>query len=769
MPIWLDPPDTPIPEDLHALLDGNPLVAQTLVRRGFRDPQAALAFLHPDHYTPAPPTDFPDMEKAAARLSAAIKRGETILVWGDFDVDGQTATTLLVEALRGLGANVTFHIPVRAAEGHGIKPEVLETLLAPANRPRPSLLLTCDTGIDAHAAVELANARGVDVIITDHHELPETLPPAHAILNPRLLPEGHPLGTLPGVGVAYKLVEAVLQASGSSQQASGLDLVALGIVADVAEQRSEARYLLQRGLDVLRRTPRLGLQTLMQVAKIVPDQLDETTIGFSIAPRLNALGRLDDANAIVELFTTTNPARAQELATRLETLNERRRLLTEQITQAALEQIKRDRTLLDSAALVLAHPNWHTGVVGIVASRLAERFEKPAVLLSIGEDGIARGSARSVAGVHLRDAIATQKALLTGFGGHRGAAGLSLPKENIPRFRNGLGRAVLAQLDGRPPRKTLQIDAYLPLESLSLELVDDLNRLSPFGEGNPPLTLATRGLKLVSQTLMGVNKTHRRLVVADEARQHQEVVWWSGAGFPLPKAGQTFDLAYRLRANTFKGERRLQLEWVDARLPIAESRPEAASGAPIWEAVDFRDAANPKMELSRLKGEISGLEIWAEGTVKNRVGGRDRNELSPAEDFAVWTAPPGPLEWQTALERVQPQRVYLFAVEPGSAAPRAFLERLAGLVKFALRERGGRADLDALAAATAQRVSAVRMGLLWLEAKGAVRVTERGEDAFTLEPGEGAERAEANEIAAELRAMLEEAAAYRAHFRKRAF
>ncbi len=354
MPLtWIDPTKITVPENLREAIGGHPLAAETLVRRGISDPDEARAFLDPEHYTPAPASELHDIDKATMRIKRAIDKMETILVWGDFDVDGQTSTTLLVEALNEMGAKVEYHIPLRAAEGHGIQVDVLEQIII--EKPTITVLLTCDTGIAAQEAVELANARGLDVIITDHHDLPEELPPAYAIVDPKLLPGEHPLATLPGVGGVYKLIEALLDGRRETRERGSrtvvghlspekyLDLVALGIVADVAEQRGDTRYLLQRGLKALRNTQRLGLQTLMELAKIIPEQLDEGHIGFGIGPRLNALGRLSDATPIVEFLTTGDASRARILATRLEGLNERRKLLTEQITQAALAQIEQDR------------------------------------------------------------------------------------------------------------------------------------------------------------------------------------------------------------------------------------------------------------------------------------------------------------------------------------------------------------------------------------------------------------------------------------------
>jgi single-stranded-DNA-specific exonuclease len=783
---WLEPQEISPPPELQDSIGGHPLVAQTLSLRGIADPDAARAFLDPAFYPPAPPTDLPDLAKAADRIEQAIECGETILVWGDFDVDGQTSTTLLVEALRDLGAKVKYHIPVRASEGHGIKVEILRDLPGFQNLEGLGLILTCDTGIAAHEAVDFAQARGIDVIITDHHELPETLPEAYAVINPHRLPAGHTLGTLPGVGVAFKLMEELIDRRPETENRDPspilrlssdkyLDLVALGIVADVAEQTGDTRYLLQRGLQVLRNTQRLGLQTLFEIAEIIPTQLDEGQIGFGIGPRLNALGRLSDANSVVEFFTTTDPGRARILALQLDGLNERRKLLTEQVYQGALAQIDRDPKLLDYATLVLAHPGWPNGVIGIVASRLVEKFGLPTILLNAPEGELARGSARSVEGLHITEAIAAQADLLTGFGGHAGAAGMSLPAENIPEFRVNLSRTIRGMLPPEGLLPTLKIDAFLPLAEISLELVDDLERLAPFGVGNPPLNLASRNLKLVSATLIGRSQEHLRLVVEDEIGVTQDVLWWRGVGETLPDENTRFDLAYRASANTFRGERRLQLEWVDFR-PAEGQVIEVATEAPSLEIVDYRNEPHPLPLLNALRtnGEI---QVWAEGEDKAKVSGLDRGQLFPEKSLAIWTTPAGYWELQATIEQVAPQTVYLFARDPGMDQPQDFLARLVGLVKHAIHQKNGETTLAELAAATAQREGTVQMGLFWLEAKGFIKgqgTGDRGQGTgdseeeepkiVQLSPGTGEESTELAEIMAELKAMLEETAAYRKYF-----
>ncbi len=362
---WIEPVDNEPSEHLLPLVEGSFIAAQVLVRRGYSDLEAARAFLDPGFYRPTPARELPGVEPAVDRLKEAVERGEHILVWGDFDVDGQTATALLVETLSDLGAKVSEHIPVRAVKSHGISQQVLKRLLEAA-QPSIDLLLTCDTGIAAFEALEYAQVVGLDVIISDHHELSlkETagdfengaeqhhIPSALAVINPHFLPGNHPLAGLPGVGVAYKLCEALYAEYGRLEESEKLlDLTALGIVADVAYQTGDTRYLLQLGLQQLRTTRRAGLKAIFERAEVNAENLTEEQIGFILAPRLNALGRLADANPGVELLTTCDAGRARELALVIEGLNAQRQLLTSQVLRAALSQLENDRDLSSSTRL----------------------------------------------------------------------------------------------------------------------------------------------------------------------------------------------------------------------------------------------------------------------------------------------------------------------------------------------------------------------------------------------------------------------------------
>ncbi len=536
-------------------------MAELLARRGMQAAAAAHPFLDPNQYLPTSASALPDLNRGADLLERAISAGKTICVWGDFDVDGQTATTLLVSTLKDLGAEVSFHIPVRAHESHGVNLAVLEELITGGI----DVLLTCDTGISAHKEVDYAHKFGVEVVVTDHHDLPPTLPAAEAVINPKRLPAGHPLGTLPGVGVAYKLAEALYERVHKKGGADAfLDLVALGVVADLAIQRADTRYLLQRGLAALRETHRIGLQEMMVLAELNPAWLTEEHIGFVLGPRLNALGRLDNANLAIEFLSTTDRTRARILAQQLEGLNAQRKLLTDQVFAGAQAQIERDPTLLDHAALVLAHPSWPGGVIGIVASRLVEIYHKPVVLITAPPGEAARGSARSVEGVDISAAIAAQDSLLLGYGGHPMAAGLSLEPEQIDAFRLALSKTISAMTEDRELEPTLIIDGYLPLQDLTLDLVQDLERLAPFGPGNPPLTFASRDLLIKSVGALGRSGKHRQVIVEGPGEVLQKVVWWRSESLPVP-AGR-FDLAYTVRLSTYQGQRELQITWVEARL-----------------------------------------------------------------------------------------------------------------------------------------------------------------------------------------------------------
>ena len=743
---WIDPHLVNIPASF-ADLNLPPLIEQTLVRRGIATPDAARAFLDPDSQPLASPYELPGMEAAAQRILLAIRSDEKICVWGDFDVDGQTSTTLLVQTLRALGADVSYYIPIRGKESHGVHIESLAPILDRGVK----LILTCDTGIAAHTAVDYAKSRGVDFVITDHHELGETLPNAAAVVNPKLLSANHSLANLAGVGVAYKLAEALLIENHKSEIENLLDLVALGLIADVALLRGETRALAQKGLESLRNTERLGLKIIAEFANQPLSQATEEYIGFVLAPRLNALGRLGDANPAVELLTTDDPVRARVLAAQLEGLNAQRKLLTNQVYQAAEAQLRNDPSLLTQPVILLGNPAWPGGVVGIVASRLKDRYNKPVILFNTAEREPARGSARSVEGLHITEAIASQSDLLLGFGGHPMAAGLSLEQENLPAFRKRLNKTI-EQMLGKAAVEapTLQIDAWMSPEELNLDLAASLEHLAPFGAGNPALTFASRNLSLKSVQTIGRGGEHLRLNIEDDNGGSQSVLWWNGAGEDLPDG--KFDLAYSMRASTYRGERQLALEFVDFR--VVEEKVVEVRRKKI-EVVDLRSEVEAFKRLN--------VQTFVEGDDRKKLHGIDRYGLQPSDELAIYTAPPGPAEMRAILERVKPQKVYLVAQSPPAEKTDEFLTRLAGMAKFVITKKGGETKISELAVATSQREATVRIGLEWLAAGGHVAIMGENDAVFlSTGSGEGNEYVR-KELYVAVKGLLEETTAYRSY------
>lgn len=746
---WQFPQTISVPEELLSFVGGHRLVTERLMRAGITDIATAKAFLDPNAYAATSPFELPDMNPAVERLQRAIKLGEPILIWGDFDVDGQTATTLLLTALRGLGANVQYHVPLRDGEGHGISLPKLREWLARGVK----LIITCDTGITAHEAVNLASAAGVDVIITDHHLLGDTLPAALAVINPMRLPPGHPLRELPGVAVAYELI-AALTSSGCDEL---LDLVALGIVADVAELKNESRYLLQRGLAMMRVSARPGLLALMQFAEVNPLELDESDIGFKLAPRLNAQGRMGNAADSVELLSTSDAARAADLARQLESMNARRKLESQLIEHSANSLIQRDPSLLEYAAIVLSHPDWSGGVAGIVANRLAEAYHKPVVLLCEQND-TAFGSARSVPGVNITNALKACREILIRFGGHTMAAGVALKRDDIFDFRRLLSRAVRSMAIEAAEEPALEIDGIVRLDELTREFEQDLRRLAPFGNGNPSPVLVSRNLHLIRKKKLGRKGDHLELIVADDAGNQQRVLWWNVGDGESPTG--RFDLACNFRLSRFKDEADLVLEFVDLKLRESEA-VEINDEDAGYVIADCR-SDDPQLKLAETLEHYPDALVWAEAD--SSIAGCNRLELRRAETLIVWTIPPGPDEWAAALETVKPRRVAFFGRISAEPTSKPFLQRLGGLLKFAIKSRDGETSLAALAAALGQRIDAVRYGLQWFQHAGQLSFDLRG-IRVKLSSGALQDSAKQAECETLLKRVLAETAAYRRNWK----
>jgi len=748
-----------IPAKFQAEFGGSPVFNQTLFRRGIKTIDSAQGFLDPDFYQPASPSQLPGLSKAVDRIHEAFKKKQKILIWGDFDVDGQTSTTLLASALSGQGSEIYHYIPNRALESHGVS---VETLKHKISQISPSILLTCDTGIDAFESVSYAQSVGIDVIITDHHQLPNDLPSAHSIVNPNLLPEDHPLFNLPGVGVAYKLIEA-LYSNLKLDPEIFLDLVALGIVADVARQTYDTRYLLQKGLMLLQNTSRPGLQQLLSIAKFKPEDITEETIGFVIGPRLNALGRLDDANSCVEFFTTPDLSRAAELAQQLESLNSQRQILTETIFQDSIKMVTNyPEYAQDYPILVLQGPSqWHPGVIGIVASRLVERFHKPVIMLS--QDGkLARGSARSIPGVPISALISESANLLISFGGHPMAAGVSLALDNVTQFRRDLANNYDRIVGGPPEAPAVIIDCELPFQSISNSFIKDFQRLAPFGAGNPKLIFATRDVHLNTQgiRIIGKDKKHKKITIVDNSGVKQDLLWWNSKDIELPNGN--FDIAYSLGLKSYKNKLQIQAtlrhfrESPTERITIKEETKA--------ELLDFRSHPYPDDKISSYIS-TPGIVIWAETNSPAGVNTLSRSELFRSDTLVIWTTPPSREVFSHALKNVKPKEIIFFAVDPDVRTQREFITKLHGLLKFLIDSDTISFDVQEAAESLAVTPALIKVGLDWIHLHGDFDLSLFLSD-FLIAPGPRENLAGFPAIDNKLKFLLKETAAYRSYFNK---
>ncbi|MGH2939418.1 MAG: single-stranded-DNA-specific exonuclease RecJ [Solirubrobacterales bacterium] len=515
-------------------------VAVTLVRRGYRTPAEARAFLAADESHP--PEAFEGMDEVAGLILAAIEAGERITVHGDFDVDGVSATALMISTLRELGADCDWLIPDRIADGYGLSSENVVKL---AERGT-GLLITVDCGITAVEQVRQAQALGMEVVVTDHHQRDEELPPC-LILHPEV--SNYPFPSLCGTAVAWKLACALREGGGAEKD---LDLVALATVADVVPLVGENRSLVKRGLAEMRRTKRAGLKALMEGSRCDPSRLDEGDLGFRLAPRINAAGRLYRADAGVELLLTEDEERAKQIAAELGRANSERRA-TEREVDAAAEAARRELPdeLKEANGLVLAGDRWHPGVVGIVASRLVERHHRPVVVISLDGEGGGRGSGRSIPGFDLHAALDACSEHLESFGGHKAAAGLSLRAENVEAFRAAFVAHAGEVLGPDDLRRSERIDAMIGGVGLGLDLAEELGQLAPFGMGNPGVRLMVPSARVTDVRTMGEEGKHSRFSL--HSGSHRAL----GVAFGRTSFGvedkDMLDAAVRLEVNHWNG------------------------------------------------------------------------------------------------------------------------------------------------------------------------------------------------------------------------
>ncbi len=578
-----------IAEKLSEQAGLRPLIARLMVNRGIMDPDTARSFLSCDLSGLSDPRILSDMEKAVRRIRDAVSDREKIVVYGDYDVDGVTAAAILFLVFKGMGATVECYIPDRMTEGYGLNSDAIRKIKGSG----AGLVVTVDCGVGAVAEAELAREIGLDLIVTDHHEFLNcksevvnpnplgfrnsdsgfVLPQAYAILHPALASPGSSVQVrrglieLTGAGVAFKLAQALLSAdAGDERMMPYLALATLGTIADVGRLTGENRTLVKHGLEMLSsdsQALRPGIAALKRVADLNDKKISAGNVGFTLAPRINASGRLESADVAFRLLVTDSANEASELALALDAVNRERQSVEEVIWEEA-RRMSRKLDLDGTGAILLSSPEWHPGVVGIVASRIADEFYRPSALISV-KDGVGKGSARSVPGFDLYHAFNECSDLLLGFGGHRYAAGFTVTEERIPKLRGRLNEVALKCVGEKGFVRTMNVDGAVALEELTLDLMHEIERLAPFGQGNPEPRLGARGLEVISSRIVGNN--HLKLLLRQKNGTALGAIAFNRGALHGRKVreGARVAAVFTPRINTWNGKTAVELEIRDLK------------------------------------------------------------------------------------------------------------------------------------------------------------------------------------------------------------
>jgi single-stranded-DNA-specific exonuclease len=575
-----------------------PLTARILLNRGITDAQQARDFLWAALTNIHDPFLLKDMAIAVERIRQAIHKEEQILIFGDYDVDGISATTLLLLALRQLGGKVDYYLPDRLQEGYGLNIAAVEEAAATGY----SLIITVDCGISALEEITAGNELGLEFIVTDHHQPPAHIPPALAIINPKQTDCTYPYQELAGVGVAFKLVQALGSVYGRGQDwwQQYFDLVALGTVADVVPLLDENRVFVKYGLKLMQAGNRTGIKALLAITGLAGKELSPGHIGFMLGPRLNAAGRLGKANRGVQLLLAIGEEEAREVAEELDRENRERQALETAIFQEAKERIAGEIDLAKERVIVLGSAGWHPGVIGIVASRLVDTYYRPTILVSF-QDGEGKGSARSIAGFHIFKALRQCEDLLVQFGGHEQAAGLSVTEANVPLLRERLNHLAWEWLQDEDFCPVQKIDAEIKLDQLNLTVLEELEKLAPFGVGNPEPVLMCCGSQLTECRWVGEKKNHLKV------KAWQAGCELDGIGYRMGELAREIqnyncvDLAFTLQRNQWQGKTTLQMVLRDLRLNQTQTK--VMKKLPIWQINDKRGRCDVATLAELLQGE----------------------------------------------------------------------------------------------------------------------------------------------------------------------
>lgn len=724
------------------------LIKRLLFSRGIKSEEEMFEFLNPLNMKLTSPFVFKDMEKTVERLSKAIDNNETIIIYGDFDADGVTSTSVLYKTLKYLNANVHYFIPDRENEGHGFDNKALIKLMTTV---KPKVIISVDCGISDVDAVKFINSfKIIDVIITDHHEAPEELPQAYAIINPKApnaldetlsAKQIEYLTYLAGCGVAFKVAQALLTKYQKTEFIYEiLPFVAVGTVADVVPLLGENRYFVTKGLELISSGKHYGLKRLLESAGYdITNGITSENIAFGIAPRINASGRLDTVESALKVLISDNPQEIEMAVTTLNELNKVRQTLCSEVFEQADKMVQKEGN--KNSAIVLYNEAWHIGIIGIVASKLVEKYYKPVFLMTyVKEKDQFRCSARSIEGVPLYDVISANAELFDGFGGHKLAAGLSFTGEKVPFevVKKALCETVKEYTSNKELKPFINIDLLVEPQDVTVELVEEISKLEPFGASNPSPIFEMNNLKVKQKKLMGSDNSHLRLLVTSGADEFT-AIWWKKGDVTL-SCGDSLDIAFHPQINEFNGNTSVQLIIDDIHSDAL------VEDVPVQTSYKIYDNRNKTGILPNVNDYIKNskydIRVFAESkyildTIKNypEISSKTftRQDIPKCDVVMFFDYPADRETLDKILDNSKPKGLHFMNYEPKILDEQEFLKIFTGMLKFAAHNNSGKVELVRCASFLGKSVKIFEMLLALYEEVGFIKILEKNSSFYIIE------------------------------------
>jgi single-stranded-DNA-specific exonuclease len=734
-----------------------PIVSQILYQRGFTNPIDALAYLDPTRYAPTPADQLPGLPSATEILLQAINRNYRILLLSGLDIDGYLATTILYSALTELGCNVNFDTFKGIKSLPGIHPDILGIL----TNGKFDLLIACNIGIHAPDVARICNDNKISSIYLGYGLDPGSIIDDCAIIKPELLPENHALRYLTGSCVVYKLLEKISTILNTSfQYQKHLDLISLGIVSENHPIVKETRYLLQLGLNCLRNTQRVGLQSLFQITDIAREQITEDHIRYIITPRLNSIIRKINDKKLIEFLTTDDHRSAQMVAHEIEGVYRKHKLVSDQVFASAQKIIKNNLDHINSPILFIEQSSWPISALGQASRRLTEYYHRPTFLLSIYKGSNAIGAAYSTPEINIIEILKNLR-YISSLWGNSNEAKFELDPLLVPRLKKEISSQLKQLLHKSEDQYTnlLVIDAYLPLSEIATDTILDFERLAPFGRGNPSPVLMMENVEVKEYSVSGKYGQNLLLTICGDNGYTRQVLWRNANPECIPSG--KFNLAYTIRNYSYRRKSQIQIIWLDHML--IDSSIEATSPVHKISVIDFREEEDPISILNQITKE-SQLVIWCESNNCPQKS-CNRMEISQCSDLVIWTIPPSYEVLNSVLSQANPERVYLFSLVSNFDQPAPFIKRLLGLLKFFVRNQRGLISYSTLAALTAQREITVQIAMEWLIEHNLILCNPIDHNQYIIEFCIIAGRTTVSDYPPKLIKVLNETRSYRQYYR----